>query len=275
MRVFVAGATGAVGSSLVPVLVEAGHDVVGMTRSQDKVDALRAASAEPMVADGLDRDAVLDAVRGAKPEVVVHELTALPASFDIRRFDRTFEMTNRLRTEGTDNLLDAARGEGTRRFVIQSFAGWPYERRGGPVKSEEAPLDPEPPKHMRRTLDAIRYLEAAALGAEGIEGIVLRYGGFYGPDTGVATMLDDIRRRRFPIVGDGAGLWSFIHTKDAARATLAAIERGAPGAYNVVDDEPAPVSEWLPYLSEVVGANPPRRIPAFIGRLAIGEAGCP
>jgi 2-alkyl-3-oxoalkanoate reductase len=273
LRVFVAGATGAVGSRLVPVLVEAGHDVVGMTRSQAKADALRAASAEPVVADGLDRHAVLEAVRRAKPEVVVHQLTALPTSFDIRRFDRTFEMTNRLRTEGTDNLLDAARGEGVRRFVIQSFAGWPYERRCGPVKSEDDPLDPNPPEQMRRTLEAIRYLEAAALGAEGIDGIVLRYGGFYGPDTGVATMLDDIRRRRFPIVGDGAGVWSFIHTEDAARATLAAIERGEPGTYNVVDDEPAPVSEWLPYLSEVIGAKSPWRVPAFIGRLAIGEAG--
>jgi nucleoside-diphosphate-sugar epimerase len=273
MKIFVAGATGAVGSRLVPVLVDAGHAVVGMTRSPEKADALRAAGAEPVVADGLDREQVLEAVRLAEPEVVVHELTALTSKFDMRRFDRTFAMTNRLRTEGTDHLLEAARAAGTGRFVAQSFAGWPYARTGGQVKSEDDPLDPEPPKSMSATLDAIRRLESAVLGANGIEGIVLRYGGFYASDTGVATMLDDIRRRRFPIVGKGSGVWSFVHMDDAATATLAAIERGAPGVYNVVDDEPAPVSEWLPYLAEVIGAKPPRRVPAFVGRLAAGEAG--
>jgi nucleoside-diphosphate-sugar epimerase len=273
MKVFVAGATGAVGSALVPVLVEAGHEVVGMTRSEGKADSLRAAGAEAAVADALDREAVVAAVRDAQPEVVVHELTALPSKFDTRKFDRTFEQTNRLRTEGTDNLLGAARAAGARRFVAQSFAGWPYAPTGGPVKAEADPLDPDPPKAMRATLDSIRRLESTVLGADDIEGIVLRYGGFYGPGTGVAVMLDEIRKRRFPIVGDGGGVWSFVHTDDAARATLAAIERGRPGIYNVVDDEPAPVSEWLPYLAETIGAKPPWRVPAFVGRLAAGEAG--
>jgi 2-alkyl-3-oxoalkanoate reductase len=273
MKVFVAGATGAVGTPLVKELVKAGHEVVAMTRSPEKSDPLRDHGAEPVVADGLDSDAVRDAVRRAEPEVVVHELTALPAKFDIRRFDRTFELTNRLRTEGTDTLLAASAEAGVRRFAIQSFAGWPYAKTGGPVKSEDDPLDPDPPKHMRQTLDAIRHLEAAALGADGIEAIVLRYGGFYGPGTGVATMLDDIRKRRFPVVGKGTGVWSFVHADDAATATVAAIERGEPGVYNVVDDEPAPVSEWLPHLAEVLGAKPPLRVPGFVGRLATGEAG--
>ncbi len=273
MKVFVGGGTGAIGSPLVRGLVDAGHEVVATTRSQEKVESLRAAGAEPVVADGLDRESLVEAVTEARPEVVVHELTALPSRFDTRRFDRTFEMTNRLRTQGTDNLLEAARAAGTRRFVVQSFAGWPYEPSGGPVKTEEDALNPDPPKAMRPTLDAIRHLETAVLGADELDGIVLRYGGFYGPGTGVAVMLDEIRRRRFPIVGRGSGMWSFVHTDDAANGTLAAIERGAPGIYNIVDDEPAPVSEWLPYLAETIGAPAPRRVPAFIGRLAAGEAG--
>ena len=272
-RVFVAGATGAVGTRLLPLLVDAGHSVVGMTRSPQKAEAVRAAGAEPVVADALDREAVVEAVRKAEPEVVVHQLTAIPLKFDLRRLDRAFETTNRLRTEGTDHLLEGARAAGTRRFLAQSFAGWPYARTGGPVKTEEDALDPDPPKAMRRTLEAIRYLESAVLGADDLEGIVLRYGGFYGPGTGVGAMLDDIRRRRFPIVGKGTGVWSFIHVDDVATATLAAVERGAPGVYNVVDDEPAPVSEWLPYLAESIGAKPPWKVPAFVGRLAAGEAG--
>jgi 2-alkyl-3-oxoalkanoate reductase len=273
VRVFVAGATGAVGTPLVPVLVEAGHSVVGMTRSPEKAEAVRATGAEAAVADALDREAVVQAVREAKPDVVVHELTALSGKFDTRRFERLFELTDRLRTEGTDNLLEAARMAGARRFVAQSFAGWPYEPTGGPVKTEEDPLDPDPPAPMRRTLDAIRHLEQAVLGAEGLEGIVLRYGPFYGPNTGVGAALDDIRRRRFPIVGKGTGVWSFVHVEDAARATLAAVERGSPGIYNIVDDEPAPVSDWLPVLADAVGAKPPRHAPVFLARLVAGPAG--
>jgi nucleoside-diphosphate-sugar epimerase len=273
MKVFVAGATGAVGARLIPALVAAGHSAVGMTRTAEKADAIRAAGAESVVADALVREAVMAAVLSAEPDVVVHQLTALPSRFDTRKFDRIFETTNRLRTEGTDHLLEAARATGARRFVAQSFAGWPYARTGGTVKTEEDPLDPDPPESMRRTLDAIRRLEAAVLAAEDIEGIVLRYGGFYGPGTGLGAMLDEVRRRRFPIVGKGTGVWSFVHVDDVASATLAAVERGAPGIYNIVDDEPAPVSEWLPYLAESIGAKPPRRLPAFLGRLAAGEAG--
>jgi 2-alkyl-3-oxoalkanoate reductase len=276
MKVFLAGASGAVGRQLIPALVRAGHSVSGMTRSPGKADAIRAAGAEPVVADALDEGAVMAAVRQAEPEVVVHQLTAIPARLNIRKFDRDFELTDRLRTHGTDHLVASARAARVRRLVAQSFAGWPYAREGGPVKTEEDPLDPNPPAALRRTLEAIRHLEASVLGSEGLEGVVLRYGAFYGPGTSLGeggSMLDDIRRRRLPIVGRGTGVWSFVHVADVAQATLAAIERGAPGVYNVVDDDPAPVSEWLPALAAAVGAKPPRRVPAFLGRLAAGEHG--
>jgi 2-alkyl-3-oxoalkanoate reductase len=274
MRIFVAGATGALGSRLVPLLVEGGHEVVGMTRSAGKAADVRAVGAEPVVADGLDRDAVLRAVRQARPEVVVHQLTALAGTTSFRKFDQGFALTNRLRTAGTDHLLQAARASGARRFVAQSFAGWPFARVGGPVKTEDDPLDPNPPAELRRSLDAIRHLEAAVLGAEGLEGVVLRYGGFYGPGISVGDggfMLDDIRRRRVPIVGAGSGVWSFVHVDDAAAAMAGAVERGAPGLYNIVDDDPAPVSVWLPALAAAVGARPPRRLPAWVARLVAGE----
>lgn len=276
MRILVAGSTGALGRRLVPLLVAKGHDVAGMTRSPAKAEALRASGAEPIVADALDRDAVMVAVRGARPEVVVHELTALSSLTDFRKFDEGFALTNRLRTEGTDHLLAGALAAGAGRFVAQSFAGWPYLREGGPVKTEEDPLDPNPPAAMRRTLEAIRYLESAVLVAEGLEGIVLRYGGFYGPGTSIAeggAQRDLVRRRRFPVVGAGTGVWSFIHIDDAASATLAAIERGAPGIYNIVDDDPAPVGQWLPELAAAVGARPPRRIPTWLARLLVGRHG--
>jgi nucleoside-diphosphate-sugar epimerase len=276
MRIVVAGATGALGRRLVPLLVERGHEVVGMTRSPAKAADLRAAGAEPVVADALDRDAVLRAVGQARPEVVVHQLTALAGLTNSRRFDQGFALTNRLRTEGTDHLLAAARAAGARRFVAQSFAGWPFARVGGPVKTEEDPLDPDPPAEFRRTLDAIRHLESAVRGAEGLEGVVLRYGGFYGPGTSVGDggfLLEEIRRRRLPIVGAGTGVWSFVHIDDAAAATAAAVERGAPGIYQIVDDDPAPVSAWLPALAAAIGAKPPRRVPAWVARLLAGEHG--
>jgi nucleoside-diphosphate-sugar epimerase len=276
MRIFVAGATGALGRRLVPLLVERGHQVTGMTRTAAKAAGLRAAGAEPVVADALDRDAVLAAVAAARPEVVVHELTALAEMTDFRKLDQGFALTNRLRAEGTDHLLAAARAAGARRFVAQSFAGWPFARVGGPVKTEDDPLDPDPPAQLRRTLDAIRHLESAVLGAEGLEGVVLRYGGFYGPGTSAGEggfMLEDLRRRRFPLVGAGTGVWSFVHIDDAATATVAAVERGAPGIYQIVDDDPAPVSEWLPALAAAVGARPPRRVPAWVARLAGGAHG--
>jgi 2-alkyl-3-oxoalkanoate reductase len=276
MRIFVAGATGALGRRLVPLLLDGGHQVTAMTRTPGKAAGLRAAGAEPVVADALDREAVLAAVTAARPEVVVHQLTDLAATTSFRRLDREFAGTNRLRTQGTDHLVAAAQAAGARRLVAQSFAGWPFARVGGPVKTEDDPLDPDPPAELRRTLDAIRHLEAAVLGAEGLEGVVLRYGGFYGPGTSVGEggfMVEDLRRRRFPVVGAGTGVWSFIHIDDAAAATVAAVERGAPGIYQIVDDDPAPVSAWLPALAAAVGAGPPRRVPAWLARLLAGEHG--
>jgi nucleoside-diphosphate-sugar epimerase len=254
-----------------------GHDVVGMTRTELKQDQVRSLGARPVVADALDPDAVAQAVAQAEPEVIVHQLTALSGSFDMRKIDKFFAVTNRLRTEGTDHLLAAGRAVGARRFVAQSFAGWPFARTGGLVKSETDPLDPTPPQAMREVLDAIRHVETAVTGADWVEGIVLRYGGFYGPGTSLssdprADISENIRKRRFPVVGSGAGMWSFVHIADAASATVAAIERGKPGIYNVVDDEPAPVREWLPVLASILGAKPPRRLPRWLGRLVAGEA---
>ncbi len=274
MRVFVAGATGALGRRLVPLLVAGGHQVTAMTRRVGRTMELYAAGAERVVADALDRDAVLAAITAARPEAVVHQLTDLAGLTNFRKFDQGFAATNRLRTEGTDHLLEAARAAGASRFVAQSFAGWPFARVGGPVKTEDDPLDPDPPAELRRTLDAIRYLESAVLGAEGLEGVVLRYGGFYGPGTSAGEggyMLDVLRRRRFPVIGAGTGVCSFVHIDDAATATLAALERGAPGIYQIVDDDPAPVSAWLPALAAAAGARPPRRVPAWLARLLAGE----
>jgi 2-alkyl-3-oxoalkanoate reductase len=274
MRVFVAGATGALGRRLVPLLVAGGHQVTAMTRRVGRTMELYAAGAEPVVADALDRDAVLAAVTAARPEAVVHQLTDLAGVTSMRRFDQGFAATNRLRTEGTDHLLEGARAAGASRFVAQSFAGWPFARVGGPVKTEDDPLDPDPPAELRRTLDAIRHLESAVVGAEDLEGIVLRYGGFYGPGTSAGEggyMLDDLRRRRFPVIGAGTGVWSFVHIDDAATATLAALERGVPGIYQIVDDDPAPVSAWLPALAAAAGARPPRQVPTWLARLLAGE----
>jgi nucleoside-diphosphate-sugar epimerase len=275
MRILVAGATGALGKQLVPRLVAAGHDVWGATRSPEKGELVRGLGATPVVADALDPEAVASAVAQAEPEAIVHQLTALAGSLDLRNLDRAFALTNRLRTEGTDHLLAAGRAVGVRRFVAQSFAGWPYAKVGGPVKDEDAPLDESPPASVEETLAAIRHLEAAVTGADWTEGIVLRYGGFYGPGTSIepgGEQYEQLRKRRFPIVGDGGGVWSFIHVEDAADATVAAVERGRPGIYNVVDDEPAPVAEWLPAAAAAIGAKPPRRVPRWLGRLVAGEA---
>ena len=277
MKVFVAGATGALGRNLLPQLTAAGHEVTGLTRTASKQDLVRSLGARPVVGDALDPDAVARALAEAEPDVIVHQLTALSESIDMRHFDRDFAQTNRLRTEGTDHLLAAGRAVGVERFVAQSYAGWPFARTGGPVKAETDPLDPSPPAGLRTTLDAIRYLERAVTGAGWTKGIVLRYGGFYGQGTSFSVKPDGehvalIRRRKFPLVGDGAGVWSFVHIEDAASATVAAIERGEQGVYNVVDDEPAPVSEWLPAAASAVGAKPPRRVPRWLGRIAAGEA---
>jgi nucleoside-diphosphate-sugar epimerase len=281
MKIFVAGATGALGSALVPQLVARGHEVVGMTRTASKQDLVRSLGARPVVADALDPDAVARAVASAEPEVIVHQLTALSGKMsarDMRRPDRSVAatMTNRLRTEGTDHLLAAGRAVGARRFVAQSFAAFQFARTGGPVQTEADPRDPDPPAAMRAGLAAIRHLEQAVTTIEWGEGLVLRYGGFYGPGTGTslapdAVMAAPIRKRRFPIVGDGGGVWSHVHIEDAAAATAAAVERGQPGIYNVVDDDPAPVREWLPVLASALDAKPPRRVPRWLARLAGGE----
>jgi nucleoside-diphosphate-sugar epimerase len=276
MRVFLAGGTGAVGARLVPILVAGGHHVVATTRSPGKRDRLRKLGAEPLVLDGLDRDAVMKAVVWCQPGAIIHQMTSLRSLRSLRRFDKAFALTNRLRTEGTRNLLDAAAFAGTRRIVAQSYAGWPNERHGGRVKTEDDPLDVSPPASMRATLAAIRVLEDMVVNAPDIIGTVVRYGSLYGPGTALSEpgeIVRLIRRRRFPLVGDGAGVWSFIHVDDAARATRLALEHGAPGLYNIVDDEPAEVSVWLPELARVLGAKPPLRVPAWVGRLALGEAG--
>jgi nucleoside-diphosphate-sugar epimerase len=275
MNIFLAGATGALGKRLVPLLVERGHRVVGTTRSADRAAQLSEAGAEPVVLDPLDARAVREAVVRAEPDVVVHQLTALSGSMG-RNFDRWFADTNRLRTEGTDILIAAARAAGARRLVWQSFGGWPYAREGGALKTEDDPLDPDPPSDARESLAAIRHLEAAVLGADGMEGVVLRYGGFYGPGTSIAdggAQVEMIRKRKYPVGGDGAGVWSFVHIDDAATATVAAIEGGPPGVYNIVDDAPAPVSEVLPALAAQLGAPPPRHVPGWLVRLAGGAQG--
>ena len=224
--------------------------------------------------DGLDAASVGEAVATAEPEAVIHQMSALAGMSDLRRFDEGFALTNELRTRGLDHLLTASEAVGVRRFVAQSYTGWPNERVGGPVKTESDPLDPDPPAQQRRSIEAIGYLERVVTSAGPIEGVALRYGSLYGPGTSMANEYADlIRARKLPLVGDGAGVWSFIHVDDAAQAAVVAAEGGAPGVYNIVDDEPAPVSVWLPYLAECLGARPPRHVPAWIARFAIGEVG--
>jgi nucleoside-diphosphate-sugar epimerase len=281
MKVFVAGATGALGRQLVPQLVASGHEVVGMTRTASKQDLMRSLGARPVVADALDPDAVAQAVASAEPEVIVHQLTALSGKVslrDARHPERSSGviMTNRLRTEATDHLLAAGRAMGARRFVAQSIAAFQIARTGGPVVTEADPHDPNPPGAMRTGLAAILHLEQAVTTIEWGEGLVLRYGSFYGPGTGFslapdAVMASPIRKRRFPLVGGGGGVWSFVHIEDAAAATAAAVDHGQPGIYNVVDDDPAPVRDWLPALASALGAKPPRRVPRWLVRLAAGE----
>jgi 2-alkyl-3-oxoalkanoate reductase len=270
MRVFVAGATGAIGRRLVSQLVERGHEVVATTSRPEKADGLRALGATPVILDGLDGAAVGEAVARAEPAAIVHQMTALAGKSDLRRFDRWFAKTNELRTRGTEHLLAAARAAGVDRLVAQSYTGWTNDDSGGPIKTEADPLDPDPVPAQRESLAAIRFLEDAVTSAP-LEGIVLRYGNFYGPGDS-EPLLELVRKRQFPVIGDGAGVWSWIHLDDAAAATVAALERGRHGLYNITDDEPAPVAEWLPYLAAIVGAKPPRRIPAWLGRLAAGDA---
>jgi nucleoside-diphosphate-sugar epimerase len=274
MRIFLAGATGAVGRRLVPVLVHAGHTVTGTTRHADKAEQLRFLGAEPAVLDPLDPAAVTAAVAAAEPDVLVHQLTALSGLGSFRKFSNGFAETNRLRTEGTDILLAAGRAAGVRRVVAQSFGGWPYARTGGPVKTEDDPLDPTPAPGAATSLAALKHLEAAVTGYG--EGLALRYGGFYGPGTSLSAdgpHTEMVRQRKFPIVGGGGGIWSFCHIDDAASATLAACERGPAGVYNICDDEPAAVRDFLPVLAAAVGAKPPRHVPAWLARPLIGDQG--
>jgi nucleoside-diphosphate-sugar epimerase len=276
MKVFVAGGSGAMGRRLVPQLVAGGYEVVAMTRDEGKASWLRRVGAQPVIADALDRAAVAGVVKGSEPEVVMHQLTGLTGVKSFKNFDKEFALTNRLRTEATDYLLEAAQAAGVRRIVAQSYGNWNYERTGSAVKTEQDPFDPNPPANQVKTLQAIRYVENAVVNADGIDGIALRYGNFYGPGTGVdlgGDIVTQVRKRTFPIVGDGAGIWSFVHMDDAAAAAIAAIEHGRPGIYNVSDDEPAPVSEWLPDLAAAVGAKPPRHVPVWLGRLAAGDVG--
>lgn len=275
MRVLVAGATGAIGVQLVPRLVDAGHEVTAMIRREYDKARVSHMGAVPVMANALDRPSVVAAVRTAAPEVIIHQLTAI-AEIDTRHFERSFATTNHLRTEGTDNLLAAAREAGVERFIVQSNGAFTYDRTGGAIKTEQDPLDRSPIADMRAMITAINHLEDAVLGATWTEGIVLRYGAFYGPGTSMAPgsgQFAMIRDGKFPIVGDGGAVWSFVHIADAAEAAVVAVDRGERGIYNIVDDDPAPVSVWLPELARRLGAKKPMRIPRFIGRLAAGEAG--
>jgi nucleoside-diphosphate-sugar epimerase len=276
MRVFVAGASGALGKILVPLLTSNGHQVTGTTRTPANIEALRSAGADPIVCDGLNRNAVVEAVVAAKPHAIIHQMSALAQMRSLKNFDAEFALTNRLRTEGTENLIEAAKSAGVGKILVQSYTGWPNAPEGGRIKTEEDPLDPNPPKSMSQTLAAIRHLETLVQSVTNTTGVVLRYGSFYGPGTSTTPggeLLEAVRHRKFPVVGSGAGVWSFTHIRDAAAATLLALEIAPPGLYNIVDDDPAEVSIWLPDLAKAIGAKPPRHVPVWLGKLFIGKAG--
>ena len=273
MRVFLAGGTGVIGRRLVPMLLAAGHHVTAMTRTPAKGDALRASGAEAVVADALDAEALRAAVADARPDAVIHQLTSLPQRIDPRRIEHDFALNDRLRTEGTHNLVQAAQAAGAGRILAQSIAFTYAPGPAGTVHDEQDPLLLDAPGPYQRSAKAIVELERTVLGADGV---VLRYGYFYGPGSAISrrgSMGQDVSRRRLPIVGRGAGVWSFVHVDDAARATVLALTHGGAGPYNVVDDEPAAVSEWLPALARALGAPRPLRVPALIARLAAGSYG--
>jgi len=267
MRVFVAGASGAIGTRLVPQLIDRGHEVIGTFRSPGNAGRVRALGAEAIALDLLDARAVRKAVLETGPDAIVHQATALADVRFSRNLDRSFAPTNRLRTEGTDALLAAAREAGVHRFIAQSFASYRYAREGGPVKTEDDPLDPNPPAAARETNAAMAHLDQAVTDAGGV---ALRYGGFYGGSND--GLVKPVRKRQFPIVGDGGGVSSFIHLDDAAAATVLALEHDRAGIYNIVDDEPAPMRDWLPVLANALGAKPPRHVPRWVARLIVGEA---
>jgi nucleoside-diphosphate-sugar epimerase len=274
MKVFIEGASGVLGRQLIPLLVADGHDVVALTRSREKAEDLHELGAEPLVGDGLDRTAVTRAVREAEPEVVIHQMTGLSSVTSFENLDRELAATNRLRTEGTDILLEAARGAGARRAIVQSYGLWSFPEAEGRAATEEDTPDPDPPATLADTVGAVRYVESTVPAADGIEGLALRYGLFYGPETGLSAdgaLTEAVRQGQWPIVGDGAGAYSFIHVEDAATATLAALERGAAGIYNVADDEPAPAAVWVAGLAEMLGAEPPERVPEEVALPVAGE----
>lgn len=276
MKVFLTGSTGAIGKHLVPMLIEAGHEVVAQVRSADRGREVEAAGATAAIVDPLDRNALTDAIRRAEPEVLINQLTSLSRLRGFRNMDRDFALTNRFRTEVNDAMIEAGRAVGAKRFIAQSFCGWPSAPTGNRLTTEEDPIVPDLPSKARQTLEAIRHLEKSIRETTDLHAMALRYGIFYGPGTGFSRdseTIDFIRKGMMPIVGDGGGVWSFIHIEDAARATVAAVTRGAPGLYNIVDDEPAPVAEWLPALAAAVGGKPPRRFPVFLGKLVLGEMG--
>ncbi|TDW23429.1 NAD-dependent epimerase/dehydratase family protein [Kribbella kalugense] len=276
MKVLVAGATGGLGRSLVPQLIAAGHEVTGMTRSESGAAGVRAFGADAVLADGLDAAAVRAAVESVRPEVVVHQMTALKGGIDFKHFDDSFAMTNRLRIEGTDNLLAASQAAGVRRLVVQSYAGWNLQHGGSATKTEADPLDPNPVPAQQQTMAGIKHLESAVLNADGIEGVALRYGSFYGPTGDIGkggSMVELIQKRRLPIIGDGAGVWSFIHYDDAASATVKAVESEVTGVFQVADDDPAQAAVWLPEFARILGAKAPRHVPSWVGRLAVGDVG--
>ena len=276
MKIFIAGATGAIGKRLVPLLISEGHRVTGSTRTEGKFDAIRALGAEAVVLDGLDQPAINAAIASFRPDVVVHQMTSLSSLKSLKHFDEDFEQTNRLRTLGTEYLLAAARSVGAKKFIAQSYAGWPNNRTGPRVQTEDAPYETNPPESMRKSLQAIVTLESFVRNASGITAIALRYGSFYGPGTSLGAdgdVTNMVRHRKFPVVGTGAGVWSFLHVEDAAQATKLAIDRAPAGIYNIVDDEPAEASQWLPYLADCLDAKPPRHIPVWLAKFAIGEAG--
>lgn len=274
MRILLAGASGAIGRTLIPLLVEQQHEIFGLFRNPAHRDLVQSLGATPVVADVFDGQAVAARFEEIRPQAVINQLTAIPARLDLRHFERDFELTNRLRTEGTRNLSSAAVRVGVERFISQSFAGWPYARRGITLKTEEDDLDPTPAPQMKTTFDALEMMEHIVLREKGFNGIVLRYGPFYGPHSSIAkdgTMVEDIRHHKVPIVGQGTGVFSFIHLYDAATATVAALTKAQHGIYNIVDDDPAPVVDWLPYLAQCVGAPAPRHVPNWLAKMLIGE----
>jgi nucleoside-diphosphate-sugar epimerase len=276
MKVLVAGATGGLGRSLVPKLIEAGHEVTGMIRSESGAAGVRAQGADVVIADGLDAEAVKAAVVSVRPEVVVHQMTALKSGINFKKFDESFALTNRLRTEGTDNLLAAAHAAGVRRFIAQSYAGWNLQRGGSTIKTEADPLDPNPDPGTRQTMAGLRHVEDTVTGDKELEGLVLRYANFYGPTGAVGKggeIVELIEKRKLPLVGDGAGIWSFIHYDDAADVTVRAVSTGDPGVYQIADDDPASAAVWLPELARVLGAKAPRKIPVWLAKLALGQVG--